>query len=39
MLPAFWFALIVFAALAAVVAAPLILLTLWFADLRKGDLW
>jgi hypothetical protein len=39
MLSAGWFALIVFVALAIVIAAPIILLTLWFADLKKGDLW
>jgi hypothetical protein len=38
-LSAGWFTIIVFIALAVVIAAPLILLTLWFADLKKGDLW
>lgn len=39
MLPAGWFALIVFVALAIVIVAPLILLTLWVFDLKRGDLW
>jgi hypothetical protein len=39
MLSAGWFAFIVLVALAIVIAAPLILLKLWFADLKKGDLW
>lgn len=39
MLSSLWLTVLVFVALAVVIAAPIILLTLWFADLKKGDLW
>ena len=33
------FAVVIFAALAVVIASPLILLALWIADLKRGALW
>lgn len=39
MLSSMWLTVLLFVALAVVSAAPIILLTLWFADLKKGDLW
>ena len=33
------FVFVIVAALTVVAAAPLILLALWIADLRKGSLW
>ena len=37
--PVNFFALLIYVALAVVVAAPLILLVLWFRDRQKGELW
>jgi hypothetical protein len=33
------FAIVIFAALAIVIASPLILLAFWIADLKRGALW
>jgi hypothetical protein len=33
------FTFVILGALAVVVAAPLILLALWIADAKRGDLW
>lgn len=39
MLPVSLFTLVIWIALAIVVAAPLILLVLWLKDLKRGALW
>jgi hypothetical protein len=38
-LPVSLFTLVIYLALAVVVAAPIILLLLWLRDLRRGALW
>jgi hypothetical protein len=38
-IPVGLFALVIYAALVIVIASPLILLTLWIADLERGSLW